>query len=59
MIFAWADDYAKKFYEIVGLVDILSGDYTDYYFDQLAKPHAAAWLLHSHLPAQILASSRT
>ena len=38
MIFAWADDYVKKFDEVVGLVDILSGDYTDYYFDQLPSP---------------------
>jgi len=38
MIFAWATDYIDKFYEIVGLVNILSPDHTDYYFDQLPNP---------------------
>ena len=35
MIFAWANDYIEKFYDVVGLVNILSRDHTDYYFDQL------------------------
>jgi 4-amino-4-deoxy-L-arabinose transferase-like glycosyltransferase len=38
LIFAWADDYAEKFYDVVGLVNILSRDHTDYYFDQLPEP---------------------
>jgi len=38
MIFAWATDYIRTFYEIVGLVNILSPDHTDYYFDQLPNP---------------------
>ena len=38
MIFAWANDYAEKFYDVVGLVNILSPDHTDYYFDQLPSP---------------------
>jgi len=38
MIFAWADDYVQKFYDVVGLVNILSPDHTDYYFDQLPEP---------------------
>jgi hypothetical protein len=35
LIFAWANDYLEKFYDGVGLVNILSRDHTDYYFDQL------------------------
>ena len=38
LIFAWADDYVGKFYDVVGLVNILSRDHTDYYFDQLPEP---------------------
>jgi hypothetical protein len=38
MIFAWAKDYVEKFYDVVGLVNILSRDHTDYYFDQLPEP---------------------
>ena len=37
MIFDWADDYMEKFYDVVGLVNILSRDHTDYYFDQLPE----------------------
>ena len=38
LIFAWADDYVEKFYDVVALVNILSRDHTDYYFDQLPSP---------------------
>jgi 4-amino-4-deoxy-L-arabinose transferase-like glycosyltransferase len=38
MIFTWANDYIEKFYDVVGLVNILSRDHTDYYFDQLPEP---------------------
>ena len=38
LIFAWANDYIQKFYDVVGLVNILSPDHTDYYFDQLPQP---------------------
>jgi 4-amino-4-deoxy-L-arabinose transferase-like glycosyltransferase len=34
LILAWANDYTGKFYDVVGLVNILSRDHTDYYFDQ-------------------------
>jgi len=37
MIFDWANDYVGKFYDVVGLVNILSRDHTDYYFDQLPE----------------------
>ena len=38
LIFDWANDYTEKFYDVVGLVNILSRDHTDYYFDQLPTP---------------------
>ena len=38
MIFGWVDSYVAKFYDVVGLVNILSRDHTDYYFDQLPEP---------------------
>jgi hypothetical protein len=38
MIFAWVNDYVGKFYDVVGLVNILYPDPPDYYFDQLPQP---------------------
>ena len=38
MIFDWASDYMEEFYDVVGVVNILSRDHTDYYFDQLPEP---------------------
>jgi len=38
LIFAWSNDYIQKFYDVVGIVNILSRDHTDYYFDQLPTP---------------------
>jgi 4-amino-4-deoxy-L-arabinose transferase-like glycosyltransferase len=38
LIFAWANDYVERFYDVVALVNILSRDHTDYYFDQLPSP---------------------
>lgn len=38
LIFAWTNDYKGKFYDVVGLVNILSPNRTDYYFDQLPTP---------------------
>jgi hypothetical protein len=38
MIFDWANNYLGKFHDLVGLVNILSRDHTDYYFDQLPEP---------------------
>jgi 4-amino-4-deoxy-L-arabinose transferase-like glycosyltransferase len=38
LIFTWANDYMRKFYDVVGLVNIVSHDHTDYYFDQLPEP---------------------
>jgi hypothetical protein len=41
MIFARTHDYIEKFYDFVGLVNILSRDHTDYYFDQVPEPMPA------------------
>jgi hypothetical protein len=38
MIFAWVNDYVQKFYDVVGLVNILYPDPTEYYFDRLPDP---------------------
>ena len=38
LILTWADQYLKTYYDVVGLVNILSSDRTDYYFDQLPEP---------------------
>jgi hypothetical protein len=47
MIFHWANDYTHKFYDAVALVNILSRDHTDYYFDQPpdAKPPLVNYIL--------------
>jgi hypothetical protein len=37
LIFNWANDYVSQHYDVVGLVNILSANRTDYYFDQLPK----------------------
>src|SRR5262245_8585762 len=37
LIFAWANDYFKQHYKIVGLVKILLPDGTDYYLGELPK----------------------
>ncbi len=38
LILAWSNDYIQRFYDVVGIVNILSPDHTDYYFDQLPRP---------------------
>ena len=47
LILAWANDYVGKFYDVVGLVNLLSRDQTDYYFDQLpeSKPQLDNYIL--------------
>ena len=37
LIFTWANDYVAQHYDVVGLVNILSANRTDYYFDQLPQ----------------------
>jgi hypothetical protein len=38
LIFDWGNAYLERFYDVVGLVNILSPDRTDYYFDELPNP---------------------
>jgi hypothetical protein len=35
LIFTWANDYLSQQYNVVGFVDIISANQTDYYFEQL------------------------
>ena len=35
LIFTWANDYLNQYYKVVGFVNTLSADQTDYYFDQV------------------------
>jgi hypothetical protein len=35
LIFTWANDYLSQHYSVVGFVNIVSANQTDYYFDQL------------------------
>lgn len=36
-IFNWSADYCRQHYKIVGIVDMLSADWTDYYWDNEAR----------------------
>jgi hypothetical protein len=47
LIFTWANQYTRTYYSIVGLVNILSSDQTDYYFGQMPKsaPQLGAYVL--------------
>jgi hypothetical protein len=47
LIFDWVSNYVGTFYDVVGLVNILSRDHTDYYFDQLpeSKPQLSNYIL--------------
>ncbi len=38
LIFNWVNDHIKQFYDVVGLVNILPPDHTDYYLDELPRP---------------------
>lgn len=38
LIFDWVNDQIKQFYDVVGLVNILPLDHTDYYLDELPRP---------------------
>lgn len=37
-IFDWANEYIKQFYDLVGFINIVSRDHTEYYFDELPDP---------------------
>jgi len=47
LIFTWVDQYVKTSYDVVGLVNILSSDRTDYYFEQMPEslPQLGAYVL--------------
>ena len=47
LIFTWVDQYVKTSYDVVGLVNILSSDRTDYYFEQMPEslPRLGAYVL--------------
>ncbi|MDI6829382.1 MAG: hypothetical protein QME62_12945, partial [Armatimonadota bacterium] len=36
-IFSWSTEYSRRYYQIVGLVDMLSNDWTNYYWDEEAR----------------------
>lgn len=47
LILTWADDYIKTYYSVVGLVNIISSDRTDYYFEKMPEslPQLGAYVL--------------
>ncbi len=47
LILTWVDQYIKTYYGVVGLVNILSSDRTDYYFEQMPEslPQLGAYVL--------------
>ena len=47
LIFTWVDQYVKTYYDVVGLVNIVSSDRTDYYFEQMPEslPRLGAYVL--------------
>jgi hypothetical protein len=36
-IFAWANEYTGKYYDVVGFVNMIAADRSDYYFDEVPK----------------------
>jgi 4-amino-4-deoxy-L-arabinose transferase-like glycosyltransferase len=47
LILTWIDQYIKTYYGVVGLVNIVSSDRTDYYFEQMPEslPQLGAYVL--------------
>jgi hypothetical protein len=47
LIFTWANEYLNRYYKVVGLVQTLSADRTDYYFDQVptSVPEPGSYIL--------------
>jgi len=47
LIFTWANEYLKQYYQVVGFVNTLSENRTDYYFDQLptSTPELGSYIL--------------
>jgi hypothetical protein len=47
LILTWTDQYIKTHYGVVGLVNIVSSDRTDYYFEQMPEslPQLGTYML--------------
>jgi dolichyl-phosphate-mannose-protein mannosyltransferase len=47
LIFTWANEYLNQHYKVVGFVNILSADRTDYYFEQVptSVPELGSYIL--------------
>jgi hypothetical protein len=47
LIFTWTNEYLNQHYKVVGLVNILSADRTDYYFEQVPTtlPELGSYIL--------------
>jgi len=47
LIFTWANEYLNRYYKVVGLVNTLSADRTDYYFEQVptSVPEPGSYIL--------------
>jgi len=47
LIFTWANEYLNQYYKLVGFVNTLSPDRTDYYFEQLptSMPELGSYIL--------------
>lgn len=47
LIFTWVDQYVKTHYDVVGFVNIVSSERTDYYFEQMPEslPQLGAYVL--------------
>jgi dolichyl-phosphate-mannose-protein mannosyltransferase len=47
LIFTWANEYLNRYYKVVGLVNTLSADRTDYYFEQVptSVPELGSYIL--------------
>ena len=47
LIFTWANEYLNRYYKVVGLVNTISADRTDYYFEQLptSEPEPGSYIL--------------
>jgi hypothetical protein len=54
LLLTWADQYIQTYYGVVGLVNIVSSDRTDYYFEKMPESTATAWRLRADLPTKVI-----
>jgi hypothetical protein len=47
LIFDWANEYLNQYYKVVGFINTLSADRTDYYFEQgpTSMPELGSYIL--------------